>query len=308
MKSVSFESVAEWMLGLGPNALSYTGAVLVLILGLWTASLIGRRLRVPGFSTKTNVWFRQVVRYLLALLAIGIALSLFGVNLAVLLGAAGVFTVAIGFASQTAASNLISGLFMMGEQPFGVGDVVDIEGTMGEVMSIDPLSVKIRTFDNLLVRVPNETVLKTRVVNLTRFPIRRMDILLRVRLTDDLHRVIELLESVADDNTACLEEPKPFVFVEAFQSDAIELKLTAWTVTEQYYDVKNDLTIQVKNALAEAGFEFPLPQRVVSFASLRSRNGSSIEAASWPVVSKAEDAEEQSGTEHTDPPHPIDPD
>ena len=83
--------------------------------------------------------------------------------------AAGLLTVALGFAAQTSASNLISGLFLLGERPFVVGDVIRLaSGITGEVVGIDLLSVKIRTFDNLLVRVPNETLLKSELTNLTR--------------------------------------------------------------------------------------------------------------------------------------------
>jgi hypothetical protein len=107
-----------------------------------------------------------------------------GFDFTVLLGAAGIVTVAIGFASQTSASNLISGLFLVWRRRSGIGDIVTVDGVTGEVLSVDLLSTKLRTFDNLQVRIPNETMVKARITTLNRFPLRRVDLTsasLRVR-------------------------------------------------------------------------------------------------------------------------------
>ncbi|MEZ4461280.1 MAG: mechanosensitive ion channel [bacterium] len=81
---------------------------------------------------------------------------------------------------------MISGLFLLGERPFVVGDTLQINDTVGEVVSIDLLSVTIRTFDNLAVRVPNETLLKTTFSEPDAFlPIRPLDILLGVAYRED---------------------------------------------------------------------------------------------------------------------------
>ena len=136
-----------------------------------------------------------------------------GFSLAVIMGAAGVLTVALGFASQTTASNLISGLFLIGERSFEIGDLIRVGTTTGEVLSIDALSVKLRTFDNLFVRIPNESLIKSEVTTLTRFPIRRLDLLLGVAYKEDIGRVQKVLTEVADRNPLCLDEPPPlFIF------------------------------------------------------------------------------------------------
>jgi len=132
-----------------------------------------------------------------------------GFQLSVLLGAAGILSVAIGFASQTSASNLISGLFLIGEGPFAIGDFIRVGTTEGEVLSIDLLSVKLRTPDNLFVRIPNEQLIKSEVVNLTRFAIRRLNLAVGVAYKEDIPRVRHILMQVATDNPLCLNEPAP---------------------------------------------------------------------------------------------------
>ncbi len=134
-----------------------------------------------------------------------------GFKISTLLGAAGVLGVAIGFASQTSLSNLISGIFLIWERPFEIGDVINIGDVTGIVEEIDLLSAKIRKFDNTLVRIPNETLIKTSFTNVTRFPIRRMDIPIGVAYKEDISKVIEILTDVADNNPYCLDEPAPLI-------------------------------------------------------------------------------------------------
>jgi small-conductance mechanosensitive channel len=131
----------------------------------------------------------------------GIALLLvlheLGINLSVLLGAAGIATVALGFAAQTSASNLISGVFLLGDRAFSIGDVIKLEGTQGEVIAVDQLSIKLRTPDNLMVRIPNETLIKASITNMTRWPIRRLDMPLVVALDTNVEHLRETLLKLA---------------------------------------------------------------------------------------------------------------
>ena len=182
-----------------------------------------------------------------------------GFDISVLLGAAGILTVAIGFAAQTSASNLISGLFLLGEKPFEVGDVLRVDGETGEVVGIDLLSVKLRTFDNLFVRLPNETLIKSKVVNLTKFPLRRIDLVVGVAYREDLKRVIGLLLEVAERELRCMEEPQPFCVVTAFNTSSIDLQLSVWCRKEVFRDLKSEMMVAIKASFDRNGIEIPFP-------------------------------------------------
>jgi small-conductance mechanosensitive channel len=186
-----------------------------------------------------------------------------GFDLQVLIGAAGILTVAIGFASQTSASNLISGLFLMMERPFIVSDVICVETTTGEVVSIDLLSVKLRTFDNLFVRIPNETMIKTEVTTLTKFPIRRVDLELGVAYKEDLKKVKALLMEISEKNPMSLEEPAPLFILQGFGTSSIDIKFSVWTQRENFLAVKNAMLESIKESFDEHNIEIPFPH--VSF-------------------------------------------
>jgi small-conductance mechanosensitive channel len=181
----------------------------------------------------------------------------------VLLGAAGIATVAIGFASQTSASNLISGLFLISERPFVIGEVIRVADTTGEVISIDLLSVKLRTFDNLFVRVPNESLIKAQITNLSRFPIRRYDLQLGVAYKENIGKVRDVLVAVADRNPLCLQEPKPQIIFQGFGDSSVNLQFSVWAARENYLLLRNSMAEEVKEAFDGADIEIPFPHRTL---------------------------------------------
>ena len=239
-------------------------AVILIALGLILASLasrLTRRLLKGRLSIHMQQLIRRIVFYALLALFLASAMREMGFSLAVIMGAAGVLTVALGFASQTTASNLISGLFLIGERSFEIGDIIRVGETTGEVLSIDALSVKLRTFDNLFVRIPNETLIKSEVTTLTRFPIRRLDLKLGVAYKEDINRVREVLMSVADANTLCLDEPVPLFIFTGFGDSALEIQFSIWAKRENFLALRNGITAEIKAAFDDADIEIPFPHR-----------------------------------------------
>ncbi|MGD9545912.1 MAG: mechanosensitive ion channel family protein [Candidatus Krumholzibacteriia bacterium] len=242
--------------------LTLARAVAVLVVGLLLAKMVAATvMRVVG--RRTTQQDAMVVRRLAYSLVMGLVvmacLNILGLDLGVLLGAAGILTVAVGFASQTSASNLISGLFLIAERPFVVGDVIRIGEVTGEVLSIDLLSIKLRTFDNLFVRVPNEEIIKTHLTNLTHFPIRRFDMKLGVAYKEDLDRVREILMETARANPLCLIDPEPLFIVEGFGPSSLNFQFSVWAQREKWLEMRNSMHVEVKRALDEAGIEIPFP-------------------------------------------------
>lgn len=190
-------------------------------------------------------------------------LSQLGVKLTGLLTAAGIFTVAIGFAAQTSISNIISGLFLLIDRPFSIGDTVKIDQTLGSVLSIDLLSTRVRTFDNLVVRIPNEVLLKSTIINYTLFEVRRVEIPVSVSYSTDLRRAHEVLREALRRHADVLDEPEPAILTELFADSGINLLVRAWVIRTDYIRAKSELTTSIKEAFDEAGIVIPFPQRVV---------------------------------------------
>jgi small-conductance mechanosensitive channel len=259
MLAIAAEKV-DWLarlLAKEPDDLLVVGirAGLTLLIGFVLArslaSLAGRIAERRG-TAQAEMITRRLVFYVVFGLALAVALDTMGVELGVLLGAAGILTVALGFAAQTSASNLISGVFLLGERPFSVGETIEIGGTCGEVLSVDLLSVKLRTFDNLFVRVPNESLIKSQITNLSRNPIRRIDMELRVAYSEDLDRLRPLLFSLAAGDPDILEEPEPKVWVDRLGESAIHIRFLVWAANRSgFFDVRSRLLETVARALQQ---------------------------------------------------------
>jgi len=241
-------------------------AAIKLLLGILLGRLAGTGI-VRIFGDKTDAHqtmiLRRITFYVVFVLFIISAIHTLGFELGVLLGAAGILTVAIGFASQTSVSNVISGLFLLGEKPFAVGDVIKVANTTGEVLSIDLLSVKLRTFDNLFVRLPNETMIKSEITNLRRFPIRRLDLQVGVAYKENMRTVRKVLLAVADANPLCLEEPRPLIIFQGFQDSALGFQLSAWTRSDNFLELRSALPTEIKEAFDADGIEIPFPHRTL---------------------------------------------
>jgi small-conductance mechanosensitive channel len=164
----------------------------------------------------------------------------FGFNVTAVLGAAGVIGVAVGFASQTSISNIISGFFLLLERPFSVGDTIKSGDVTGIAESIDLLAVRVRTQDNKLVRIPNETVLKHHLVNLTYYGTRRIDLLVSVPYGESVESISADVLDIVLAHNLFLSHPAPAVlFNKIGQLDydpnvRVFLSVRVWVAKNQF--------------------------------------------------------------------------
>jgi small-conductance mechanosensitive channel len=212
------------------------------------------------FSKHHAALMKRLVFYIIVILFLISALHHLGFNLTVLLGAAGVLSVAVGFASQTAASNLISGIFLLFERPFSVDDYIEIKGFSGTVVAIDLLSTKIKTNDNRLVRIPNETMIKSEVINYYAYKTRRIDLIVDISYDDNIDKARSLLLEIAKQDNSVLTDPPPNVWVNSLADSGIELKLMTWVKTSDYSATKSALQEAIKVQFDKHKIDIPFPQ------------------------------------------------
>jgi len=199
-----------------------------------------------------------------------------GVNLSALLGAAAIAGIAIGFAAQTSVSKLISGIFLISERPFQIGDVIQVGDITGIVMSIDLLSIKLQTFDNRFVRIPNESIIKSNVINNTRFPIRRLDVWVSVSYNSDLKKVTETLKDIASKNLNALNNPEPLIYIDKFDISGVSILFGVWFEQSKLVDLRNSIIMAIQRRFAEEGIEIPYPKRDVYIKGIADTQASAL--------------------------------
>lgn len=246
-------------------------AILIVIGGFVIARLISSflvRATKATLDPHRLMILRRGSFYGVLVLFLIVALDQLGFDLSILLGTAGILTVALAFASQTSMSNFISGLFLIAETPFQVGDLLQMGTTVGEVLEIDVLSVKLRKFDNTFVRLPNELLIKSEFWTLTKFPIRRLDLDIGVAYKEDIGRVRDILVEVADKNPLSLEEPRPLFIFQGFGDSALKIQFSVWVLKDNYLLLKNSIQEEIKQAFDSAGIEIPFPHRTLYKGSI----------------------------------------
>ena len=223
-------------------------------------NILVKRFLINKSSLQTRHIVNKIIHYSAVTVIVVTIFNRLGINISAILGAAGIAGIAIGFAAQTSISNVISGLFVITERAFKIGDIIEIEGTIGTVQAINLLSVVLKTFDSQYVRVPNETIIKANLINYSHFPFRRVRTELSVSYGTDLHKLEQLLLDTARKNRFCVDDPAPSVLWSAFAPSGIDLTLLTWTKIEDFGNLRNSIFMDINDALKEAGIEIPFTQ------------------------------------------------
>ncbi|NBC81908.1 MAG: mechanosensitive ion channel [Bacteroidetes bacterium] len=222
-------------------------------------ALIVRRFFTRKMSPQGRMLLNKAIVYTGVILLVFAVLREFGINITTLLAGAGIVGVIVGFASQTSVGNIISGLFVISEKSFEIGDLIRVGDKLGIVYSVDLLSTKLRTLDNLLIRIPNQNILSTDITNITKFPIRRMDVKLSVAYKEDLRKVKEVLQDVAVKNPLVLDEPETLILFQNYGASGIDITFGVWFEKTNYVKLRNSLFIDIQEAFERAEIEIPFP-------------------------------------------------
>lgn len=195
-----------------------------------------------------------------------LVLDQFGVSLAPLLAGAGVVGIALGFGAQQMVKDFLAGVFIILEDQYGVGDIVDLGEASGTVERISLRVTRLRDVSGVVWYVPNGEI--RRVGNTSKlWSTALLDI--DVSYSTDLDEAGRILKSVADElwhedipELTIIDEPD-FVGVQHFGADGVTLRLIAKTEPAEQWAVARELRRRIKFALDEAGIEIPFPQRTI---------------------------------------------
>ncbi len=190
----------------------------------------------------------------------------FGISLAPLLAGAGILGVAIGFGAQGLVSDFIAGIFMLAEDQFGVGDIVDVGDASGVVEGVSLRTTRIRDVEGTLWHVPNGQI--ARVANKSQEWARAL-LDVGVAYGSDIDAVSELILTIASDmsheeqyEAIFLDEPEIWG-VENLGADSVDIRLVIKTQPGKQWAIARELRRRLKNAFDAAEVEIPFPQRTV---------------------------------------------
>lgn len=249
------------LINYGMNILS---AIATLLIGMIAARFIARGFHKVLTKRKLDNtiidFISHMVRYVIIAFVVIAALSRIGVettSFVAIIGAAGL---AIGLALQGSLSNFASGVLIIVLRPFKSGEYIEAAGVAGSVESVQIFSTTLTTVDNKYVVVPNSSILGGNIINYSRKPTRRVDLVIGVSYNADLAKTKAVLETVVKANPGVLKSPEPQVAVAELADSSVNLVVRPWVRSEDYWTVRFELMEAIKNALDEAGIEIPFPQ------------------------------------------------
>lgn len=220
---------------------------------------------------RTVSLFDQITKIVLAGGSIYLLFEIWGVNVGGLLAAGGIIGIAVGFAAKDTLANLFSGIFILADGPYQVGDFVVLDsGERGAVTNIGLRSTRLLTRDDIEVTVPNAVIANAKISNESGGPWEKARIRVRVGVAygSDIDLVRQTLLAVARDNPDLDDNPEPRVRFRAFGESSLDFELLGWIHQPVLRGrVSDALHSEVYRRFQHEKIEIPFPQRVVHLQS-----------------------------------------
>lgn len=199
-------------------------------------------------------------------IAVLMVLGELGLNLGPLIAGAGIMGIALGFGAQNLVRDFISGIFMMVEDQYGVGDVVDVGPASGLVEAVSLRTTRVRDVDGVVWHVPNGTI--DRIGNKSQQWSRAL-LDIEVAYHTDVDFAGDVIKRTIVDQwrderwqDVILEEPQVWG-VENLGADGVTIRIVVKTLPSKQWEVARHLRARIKAAFDEAGIEIPFPQRTI---------------------------------------------
>ena len=242
-------------------------SALYLLLALWLSGVIEQWLQsAPHINASLRVGVGKISKVVLLTVAIMLALTEAGVNLASLTVFGGALGVGIGFGLQKIVSNFISGFILLGDRSIRPGDVISIGTNYGWVKELRARYIVVRNRDGVETLIPNENLVTSDVINWS-YSDRRIRVRVPVQISydDDPEQAMAIMEQAATVNPRVLKSPEPAVRLLEFADSGIALELRVWMTDpeEGVGNVRSDINLAIWHGFKAAGITIPYPQRDV---------------------------------------------
>jgi MscS family membrane protein len=223
------------------------------------------RERFHLFQPRTIPLYEMGIKLVLAGLFIYLFFLVWGIDATAWVASAGIIGIAVGFASKDTLANLISGVSIVADAPYKIGDYIVLDtGERGLVSSLGIRSTRLITRDDVEVSIPNAIIGTAKIINESGGPYvrHRIRIPIGVAYSSDVDKVIETLQGIATDNESVVDEPSSRVRIRGFGDSAIDMELLCWIKRPAERGmVIHRLNHQIIKRFREEQIEIPFPQR-----------------------------------------------
>jgi len=240
-------------------------AITIFVVGVYLSNLLTRMLVNAFARRKVRPELTQFIssygRITLLILVVMITLEQVDFNLTAFVAGLGIVGFTAGFALQDITQNIVSGLILLVQQPFEIGELVEIDGFVGNVRRIDIRATTIETLDGRDVLIPNYAVMSNPITNFSHDPKVRVDVTVNISYDDNIDLVRELTRRAIMSVPFVLDDPIPEVLYESFGESSLELRAYYWfdIVQTPLREARDGGVTAIMKAYKQAGILIPYP-------------------------------------------------
>ena len=229
--------------------------------------------KLEKILTKALVlWIIRSLKYLIIFLGIVAVLEVWGIKIGPVIAGLGLFGVAVALGAQDLFKNLISGIMILLEKRFHLGDVISVPGhTEGTVEHIGFRSTLIRKFDSTPITIPNYIFAEAPILNYTNRTNRRINWIVGLEYNSTLGQIKKLTEHLREylvnsNDFVVSDNYKAFVRLDKFNDSSIDILIYCFAATndwEKFLEIKENLAIEIKSKIEELGLSFAFPSQSI---------------------------------------------
>lgn len=243
--------------------LHFCFAIIIFIIGRIIAKFISRQLKriltIRQVDPTVVKFVSALSYYAIIIMTLVAVLGQLGVQTASIVAVIGAAGLAVGLALQGSLSNFAAGVILIIFRPFKVGETVVINNQRGVIDSIQIFSTSIVTPTNEVVVIPNGQVVSANIINYSRLPERRLDLVINVGYNSDIQKVYQVLNQAVNQTSNILTTKKPIIRLDVLDASSMNFNVLVWTLNENHGALKAELLENIKNALTENNINIPYP-------------------------------------------------
>ena len=222
-----------------------TVAILIFIIGWFLSSkvnnIIAKAMRRAKVDESIISFSGSILLVLFRSIVILATLSKFGVDVTALIAALGAAFVTIGIALKDSLSNIASGLIIIINKPFKVGDFLEFGANSGKVMKIELMFTTILTPDNRELIVPNSNLTSSDIINCSRQKIRRIDLTYSAKSVDEVNNIKNNFINIISNNSKVLKSPESNIIIKEIDGEKVKIFASVWCSSEDFDSLHNEI-------------------------------------------------------------------
>jgi len=246
-------------------------AILTLIVGWIVIGVLDSMLKNVMTKRKMDDSLKSFLHtFLSTILKVMLILSILGMvgiqvtSFIAFLGAAGL---AIGMALQGTLQNFAGGVMILIFKPYKVGDLITAQGYTGTVSEIQIFNTILKTVENHTIIIPNSPLATNSLINYSKEPHRRVDILVPVGYDTNLAKFKEVMVQMMTAEAKILKAPTPFISIMEYNVGVYKLLVQCWCRPDDYWDVFFFLNENIKKEFEKNSISFPTPKQFIQMVS-----------------------------------------